>query len=482
MTLTLIFTLMTAAAALAVLWPLRDRRKAGRAGSDVEVYRDQLDEIDRDHAAGRIGKAEAEAARVEVSRRLIAAVDSTHDGETLADAEPAIRRRRLVAAVALLLLPVGAGSVYYSLGSPGIPTLPLAQRLDDDSSEQRSIEGKVAQVEAYLERNPQDGRGWEVLAPIYMQTGRYDDAIKARRRALEIFGPDAARLGDLGEAMVLAANGIVTAEAKALFERAAAFDREDVMAQYYLGLAAKQDGRRDEAEKTWRALLARAPQGAPWIALVQNALARIDEKTAPAADAASAEHGGSPVQGMVERLAERLKKDGSNLDGWIQLVRSYRVLGEADKATAAIAEAKAALAGDPDKLRRLAESIKALDTGLGENAAPAQTTGDKTSRAQPGGTARSTPPAGPTEKEIAAAQALAPEQQSAMIQNMVDRLAERLKTESSDFDGWLRLVRSYKVLGQIEKARAATEDARRTFAGEPQKLRQLDEAAKELGL
>ena len=481
MTLWLTFALMTAAVVFAVLWPLRRRGDTVRSGSDVAVYRDQLDEIERDQAAGRIGKAEAEAARVEVSRRLVAAADSAETAPFVTDAKPAMWRRRAVALAALLLLPVGAGSLYLSLGSPGIPSQPLAYRLNAPS-EQGSIESMVAQVEAYLDRNPQDGRGWEVLAPVYMQLGRFNDAIKARRRALEILGPDAARLGDLGEAMVMAANGVVTAEAKSLFERAAAFDREDVMAPYYLGLAAKQDGRRDEAEKTWRALLARAPQGAPWIALVQNALARIDEKTVPATDAASAEHGGSSVQGMVERLAERLKKDGSNLDGWIQLVRSYRVLGQADKATAATAEAKVALAGDPDKLRRLVESIKALDTELGGNAAPAQIDGDKTPPAQSGGIARSAPIAGPTEKEIAAAQTLAPEQQTAMVRGMVDRLAERLKTDSSDLDGWLRLVRSYKVLGETDKARAAAADARRALAGEPDKLRRLDEAMKGLGL
>ena len=66
---------MTAAAIFAVLWPL-GRRKPLRRGSDIAVYRDQLDEIVRDRSAGLIGEAEAEAARVEVSRRLIAAADA----------------------------------------------------------------------------------------------------------------------------------------------------------------------------------------------------------------------------------------------------------------------------------------------------------------------------------------------------------------------------------------------------------------------
>ena len=141
------------------------------------------------------------------------------------------------------------------------------------------IEQTVAEVETYLESNPRNGQGWELLAPVYLRLGRFDDAVRARRNALEIFGPDAARLGDLGEAIVMASNGVVTAEAKGLFERANAADPEDVMAQYYLGLSAKQEGRRDEAEKRWTALVSGAREGAEWLPLVKNALARIDEKS-----------------------------------------------------------------------------------------------------------------------------------------------------------------------------------------------------------
>src|ERR1700687_778728 len=127
MTLWLILALMTAAAAFSVVWPLVRGRVAVRSGSDVAIYRDQLDEIERDRAAGLIGKAEAEAARVEVSRRLLAAAD-TAEAVPSVDGQPATWRRGAVAVAALLLLPVGAGALYLSLGSPDIPSESLASR------------------------------------------------------------------------------------------------------------------------------------------------------------------------------------------------------------------------------------------------------------------------------------------------------------------------------------------------------------------
>lgn len=376
MTLWLILALMTAAAAFSVLWPLARGRVAVRSGSDIAIYRDQLDEIDRDHAAGLIGKAEAEAARVEVSRRLLAAAD-TAEAVPSVDGQPATWRRGAVAAAALLLLTAGAGGLYLVLGSPDLPSQSFASR-EVAIEPQRSVEGLVARVEAHLERNPGDGRGWEVLAPVYLRSGRFEDAVKARRNALRLLGPTTAREADLGEALVSAARGVVTAEAKAVFERAAVLDAEDVMAQFYLGLAAEQEGRREDAAKAWRALLARAPQDAPWIELVQNALARVGGTPPPvppaprldiaATPALPPNHpalppnaaGGDMVRGMVERLAERLKKDGSDLDGWVRLVRSYMVLGEADKARTAAADARRALAADPDKVRQLDEQVKGL--------------------------------------------------------------------------------------------------------------------------
>src|SRR5262245_50837142 len=104
MTLWLLFGVMTAAAIFAVLWPLGRVGAQDRAGSDIAVYRDQLDEIARDRAGGLIGEAEAEAARVEVSRRLIAAADTPTRDAT--PAPGATFRRRLAGVAVLIVIPV----------------------------------------------------------------------------------------------------------------------------------------------------------------------------------------------------------------------------------------------------------------------------------------------------------------------------------------------------------------------------------------
>jgi cytochrome c-type biogenesis protein CcmH len=369
MTQWLVFALMTAAAIFVVLWPLRRGVAVGTSGSDIVVYRDQLEEIARDRAAGLIGARDADAARIEVSRRLLAAADAA------AVAPPDVPaaapwRRRLAAVLALVGLPVGAGGLYLVLGSPFLPDQPLAARTHAPS-QNSSVQTLIVQVERRLEHDPDDARGWVVIAPVYMRLGRFDDAVKAQRNALRLLGDSADREADLGEAMVAAADGVVTAEAKIAFDRARSLDAQHVKAQFYIGRSAEQDGRPQEAATIWRDLLGRAPPGAPWVDLVRQSLARVDPQSAGAAPRPGAdefatvanlppEQRSDMVRGMVERLAGRLKQDGSNVDGWLQLVRSYAVLGERDKALNAAGDARRAIAPDADKLHRLDELVKGL--------------------------------------------------------------------------------------------------------------------------
>jgi cytochrome c-type biogenesis protein CcmH len=364
MTLWFVFALMTAMAIFAVLLPLGLTGRTQGGGDETTVYKDQLAEIERDVAAGLIGAAEAEAARVEIGRRLLAAADK-ESGITV-KSNP--RLRRLAAVLALVGLPLVAVALYLPLGSPRLGDFPLAARAPIKPDGNQSVETLVAQVEQHLEKNPTDGRGWTVLAPVLARIGRYDDAVQAFRNSITYAGESADRRADLGEAMVAAAGGVVTAEAKSEFERALSLNADETKASYYLGLAAEQDGHAQDAAAIWRAMLEKAPANAPWRALVQAALSRVDGSTAPAlsdrtiAGAKDMNDGdrAAMISGMVQRLATRLKQNGDDVDGWLRLVRAYLVMGDQEKARSALNDARQAVAGDAERLRHLNEGLKNL--------------------------------------------------------------------------------------------------------------------------
>jgi len=479
MTLWLILALMTVLAIAAVIWPLLRQGVTIRSGTDTAVYRDQLDEVERDRATGLIGKTEAEAARVEISRRLIAA-DEAAKHAPRPDSTPEWRRWA-VAAFTLVLVPLGATALYLRIGEPGLASEPLAARMQAPTNNQgQSVEKLIVQVEQHLQSNPSDGRGWEVLAPVYMQVGRYTDSVNAWRNAITLLGESADREADLGEALTAAANGVVTAEAKMAFVRAVTLDDTTVTAQFYLGVAAQQDGDRDKAAKIWHGLIAGAKPGAEWIGTVRAALARLEGKQTPAnglpgptpaemlaaAEQSPAKREAS-ISSMVDRLAERLKKDGSDENGWAQLVRSYKVMGEADKQKAAVADARQALAANPTKLKAFEVALKDIDSGAPVAAPPPTPTNGA---ALPG----------PTPAQMVAAADQPPMQTNSMITGMVARLAERLKKDGSDLKGWVRLVHSYKVLGETEKQKAAVADARKALASDPEKLKQFEAELKSI--
>ena len=371
MTLWIAFAVMTAAAVVAVLWPLGRKPGDRGAGSDRLVYQDQLEEIDRDRTAGLIGDAEAEAARIEVSRRLLAAVDAENATPQPPSSRPSARRRR-AASCAVVIVPLIALALYLELGSPDIPGQSAFARTNEPRKD-RSIASLISQVENHLARNPNDGAGWEVIAPVYLRLGRFSDAVLARKKAIALNGDSPARESDLGEALVAAADGVVTDEAKLSFQRAVAGDAHNAKARYFIGLADEQDGNRDEAAKEWRALLDDAPADAPWKDLVRAALARVTSGPPvsgrpSAADIAAAENMPEAqrtemIRGMVQRLADRLRADGKDVDGWMRLVRAYAILGDRDKAKEAAADARRALSDQPDQIKRIDDLVKGLGLG-----------------------------------------------------------------------------------------------------------------------
>src|ERR1700751_3668886 len=282
--------------------------------------------------------------------RLLAAADaeSTVPQQSVSGASA---RRRRAASFAILIVPLVALALYLKLGSPDIPGQPAFARAND-SAEDHSLASLIGQVENHLARNPNDGAGWEVIAPVYLRLGRFTDAVMARKKSIVLNGDSPARQSDLGEALVAAADGVVTDEAKLAFQHAVAGDAHNAKAHYFIGLADEQDGNRDDAAKEWRALLDDAPPDAPWKDLVRAALARVTggapASSGPsAADMAAAENmpeaeRAEMIRGMVQRLADRLHADGKDVDGWMRLRFAHPLPGDPGKTKDAAAAARPA--------------------------------------------------------------------------------------------------------------------------------------------
>lgn len=338
------------------------------ASHDAEVYRDQLAEIDRDEKAGLIDAEEAKQARLEIARRLLAATEAAKARETGLGRKAAIA----LALFLCLVVPVGGAALYARIGAPGQPDQPLAERM---ASPQPDINILIAKTEAHLAENPTDGRGWELLAPIYMRQMRAADAANAYKNAIRYLGGNAERFGALGEALTAAAQGQVTQEARDAFDKAVATNAFDPRARFYLAIAEAQAGRPDEAIARLKALADESPKDAPWQAVVAAQIERISaerEQLAkapgnPDAAAIEAAQGLSEadrkqmIRTMVETLDERLKTDPDNFEGWLRLIRSFAVLGEEDKAKDAVKRGLAAFPAESEN----GKAIIALSRELG---------------------------------------------------------------------------------------------------------------------
>jgi cytochrome c-type biogenesis protein CcmH len=331
--------LMTGLAMGFALWPLAHRARAGSERREADFYRAQLDEIARDVERGQLPPDEAASARAEAARRLIAVSD------VAAEAKPGALWRRRAAAVAIFaLVPVMALGVYTRVGQPDLPDAPLFSRKLDLNAP-GALEAAVAKIEMHLLQAPDDKRGWEVLGPVYMRMGRYAEAAGALRQTIRL-GDDLPQVhAALGEALMAAADGVVTAEARAEFGKAAGAP----MAQFYLALAAEQDGKSEDARRVYEALAPQAKGNAPWMRALRARLS--PQAQAPQADAPKAAF--SPdqrkmIEGMVQGLADRLAKQGGGAEEWGRLIRAYSVLQEPDKAREALASARKALGPNPD--------------------------------------------------------------------------------------------------------------------------------------
>ncbi len=380
---------------------LQALRRAGTetaptGAEDLIIYRDQLAEVDRDLARGVLPPEEAGRLRTEVQRRILEAGRSQPDGPNRKASHPAL------AGSAVLLALVLSGGIYLSLGAPGYPDLPIAERLANSDADyqnrpsQDTLEAAlpafappsdvdkitldiVEQLRAAVAKNPEALQGQIYLAQQEANLGNYSAARTAQDAVIRLKGAQANAddYANLGVIMFYAAQGIVSPQAEAAFTEALTRTPTHPAARFYMGLMAAQVGRPDKTFPLWKALLDEGPDTAPWIPEITQNLQQIadaagipyqapEAKGPTAADMANAaqmspEDRQTMIEGMVGGLESRLLADGGPIEDWTKLINALGVLHAPDRAKAAYAKAQADFAGQPGEL----SALKAAATAAG---------------------------------------------------------------------------------------------------------------------
>lgn len=393
---------------------------ADSQSADLAVYRDQLRAIDSEREQGLLEASEAEAARTELGRRILRAAEQSpevaaanagslsepagggHAAGAGPEQTPASGSARALVYAAGLIIPLLSIGVYLGVGSPGLPGTPFAERVAK-SGPGRSIDELIGLVEKRLRAQPEDGQGWEVVAPVYMKQQRYNDAARAFANSIRLNGETPDRVAGFAEALVLANNGLIVPDARRAYERLLKIAPDRVEARFWLALAKEQDGDLAGGIADLEKLLQSAPADAPWRSLVEGKLGEMRTALAggtsgtgegggeaaktPAeatAERASPQNAGAPgpnaadvaavqqmspeersafITQMVDGLAARLAENGKDLEGWKRLARAYKVMGRDSDAVKAIADARRALAEDAAAIQAL--DALAKDLGIG---------------------------------------------------------------------------------------------------------------------
>jgi cytochrome c-type biogenesis protein CcmH len=432
MTLWLIMTIMITTAAVSLTVPLVRRfdRRRDDAAKAMAVYRDQLQEVERDLREGAINNEQAETARAEIKRRVLAA------DRSLEAAVPALstheRNYVLIGATGVVVL--GSVALYAVTGRPDLASAsrPLHADAGDDpvtmlssamlghpmgglagNGEARpggeaspaglpSVEEMTQRLAARLSQHPDDIEGWRTLGWSYLNLGRSSEAAAAYAKAIKLDPSNAELRDDRIEVLVESANGTVTAEAKTAIAEALKLNPQNARARFYEGLSKQQDGDKTAALAEWNELLKVADPAEGWVA-------------------------------DLKIRVSALRRDIGIEDG--------AGSGRAEPASAKFSSKETA---EPPKSSAVEK--------------------------------------GPTAEDARAAEAMSPQDRAAMIGGMVDRLASRLERSPRDANGWISLIRARSVLGENDLAKQALARGLDVFADDAAERDRIAASARQLGL
>ena len=369
---------------------------SGVASKDLLIYKDQLVEVEKDLEKGVLSKSESDAARIEVSRRiLLADKRSKLEKQTVSISQ---NHNKLITFIILIFILAGSFSIYAFLGNPSLPDMPLqarlaeikenrSQRISQEEAEllvpdeiieaQSDYLALVSKLRIAMKERPNDIQGLRLLALHEFRLGKYRSARKAHLKIINVLGETATAkdLIDFAEVMIVATNGYVSPEAECILRRGLEMKPNDGRARYYSGLSMAQSGRPDVTLRLWENLLDEGPDDAPWIPLIKEQIVDVarlvgvnlaqDQLPGPTSEQINSAETMSDVdrkemiQGMVSSLSNRLANEGGTVNEWARLIRALGVLGETANASKIWIEAQTIFERNSSDIEILREAARA---------------------------------------------------------------------------------------------------------------------------
>lgn len=392
----ILFWIAVAALSVAVLagltWPLLRKPQLGstltRVDYDLSIYKDQLLEVERDIDRGVLSEDQAQAARVEVERRMLGVIQKKPQIKTMDDGVSTIVHplsTRVLILVILGVVPLGAIALYWNLGQPGMPDFPLSGRSAEIQNQANAgpnmaqLNAMIRDIKLRLTKDPKNARDWLILGRAYELRGDLADAVGVYEKLVDVTNRYSGAVLTLAAAKFKLANQIMNNATMALFKEGQAKDPGNPMPYYYIALGQEQFNNFPAALKEYVRLLQNSPENAKWVPNVQARMKRVAKKLGvpvpvvkmmppltvptngqPKVQGGAAQGAGSSgvspsaqqiqeakkmtpaqrqafIRSMVGLLAQKLKANPDDLAGWRRLANAYKVLGDQGK----LAEAEA---------------------------------------------------------------------------------------------------------------------------------------------
>ncbi|MFK5984068.1 MAG: c-type cytochrome biogenesis protein CcmI [Pseudomonadota bacterium] len=224
---------------------------------NIDIAKDQLCTLEENFSQGEVSQEEYDSLKFELESSLIDDISMPQEETTAIDLSP--KSNKIIMVMVVVFVPICSMLLYQKLGTPGfvdgsILQKQTAQNDQHSGANQASVNEMVVMLINKLKENPNDQKGWFLLARTYMALEKYDNAYRVYEKLLSLTGDDASILVSMADALAMTKGGKISGEPEQLVLRALKVDANNITGLWLAGIAKKEQGQNQQALNYWNKL------------------------------------------------------------------------------------------------------------------------------------------------------------------------------------------------------------------------------------